>query len=665
LFLKIIQMKKNILVFLVFITSISFSQVVINELDSDSNSNDLLEFVELKSTTPNFSLNGYVLVFFNGSSSGLTSISYFAIDLDGFSTDVNGIIHIGNAQVTPVPDLIFQPATLQNGPDAIGLYLGDESDFPLNTVASTTGLIQALTYTNSTTVLPTALMSAFGLTTSPNENIGGTGASKSIQRKNDGTYEIKLPTPGVNNDGSGIAFNYLTTTANNILVTEGQSLNLTFSTTQPVSVAPLQINFTLSNGSFTNSDYSGSLSASIPVGSSSISATIQILNDNFNDGDEEIKVVLNTLPVPYAINNNNQIIRVKNINFVVLPFGSPSNATFGNIANLAPSGYYASLNGLSGNVLKQAVQEIIANPNEVRVHTYGDVNDIIQTADQNPENSNEVFLIYTEESRSKLDIQSTSSIVGKWNREHIYPQSRGNYAAGLDYDLFPDGINEWLLSSASDIGAGLTDAHHIRAVDGQENSSRNNKDFGLGDYNGPSGSTVNSWKGDVARSLFYMAVRYNGLSLVNGNPADATIGQLGDLATLLQWNQLDPADDFEMNRNNYIYTWQKNRNPFIDYPNLANYIWGANVGQVWSTNLASNDFSLQSVNFFPNPAKDYFIISGLNETSKLEIYNVIGEKVLEQTIENDSKIEINWSSGIYFVKITSDGKSIIKKISIN
>jgi Secretion system C-terminal sorting domain/Endonuclease I len=132
----------------------------------------------------------------------------------------------------------------------------------------------------------------------------------------------------------------------------------------------------------------------------------------------------------------------------------------------------------------------------------------------------------------------------------------------------------------------------------------------------------------------------------------------------LQWNQLDISDDFEMNRNNYIYTWQKNRNPFIDYPNLANYIWGANVGQPFFANLSSASFSDTKISFYPNPANDYFIISGLNQTSNIQIYNVIGEKVLEQTIENDSKIETNWSSGIYFAKITSDGKSTIKKISV-
>jgi hypothetical protein len=231
--------------------------------------------------------------------------------------------------------------------------------------------------------------------------------------------------------------------------------------------------------------------------------------------------------------------------------------------------------------------------------------------------------------------------------------------------LPPFGIANGLATDANDIGAGLSDAHHIRAVDGQENSSRNNKDFGLGDYNGPSGSTVNSWKGDVARSLFYMAVRYNGLSLVNGNPADATIGQLGDLATLLQWNQLDPADDFEMNRNNYIYTWQKNRNPFIDNPNLANYIWGANAGQPWSANLSSSSFETLNVVMYPNPAIKFVDFFGINGVGNIQIFNTLGEKVFETTFENQIRVSLNLQSGIYFAKITSEGKSVVKKLLVN
>lgn len=654
-------MKKLLFIFIVSFFSInSFSQVVINEIDADTFSSDVLEFIELKSDTPTFSLNGYVLVFYNGSSTGLTSYSYFAIDLDGLTTDVNGIIHLGNTQVSPTPAYDFPEATLQNGPDGVALYLGNATDFPSNTLAHTTGLIDAVAYTSSTT-LPTALMTALGETDAPNENVGGTGASKSIQRKTDGTYEIKTPTPGVNNDGSGIIFNYISCIPTVLEVSEGQLFTLNFSTSQAVTTSPLVINFSLNNFGFTTSDFTGNLSVTIPVGSTTGSATISLLNDGVIEGDEELKISVTSPEIPYHLQNNNIIVRVLDANFNVSNFGTPANPTY-SLASTQPTGYYNSIENLSGATLKQAIQNIIANPAVVCAHTYSDVYDIITVADQNPANNNQVWLIYTEQPRSKLDRQVGSSIVGKWNREHIYCQSRGGYSAGFDYDLPPYGINTCLATGPDDIGAGLSDAHHIRTVDGQENSSRNNRNYGV-DYNGPTIPT-NTWKGDVARALFYMAVRYNGLNVVNGNPTDGTIGQIGDLATLLAWNHLDPADDFEMNRNNYIYTWQHNRNPFIDHPDLADYIWGANAGQVWNSSLKANDFDRLQVVMYPNPSKDYVDLFGIDGVGVVEIYNTLGEKVLTKEFTNETRIPLNLASGVYLTKINSGSKSVTKKLVI-
>lgn len=657
-------MFKKILSFFFFITfSITNAQVVINELDADTPSTDNLEFIELKSATPNFSLDGYVLVFFNGSTTGLTSISYYALDLDGKTTDINGIIHFGNSQVSPTPKIIFPSATIQNGPDAIGLYLGNASDFPLNTVATATGLIDAIAYSNSTTVQPTTLMSTFGITICTNENQTNLASTKSIQRKTDGTYEVKTPTPGLNNDGSGIVLTYIAITPSVTSISEGQSFTITFTSSQVVTGSNLVVNFILNNGSFTNADFSGTLSVTIPVGATTGSTTIQVLDDGVNDGDEELSIFIGTIPAGYSLDNNNVIVRVTDVNFTVLPFGTPANPSYGNVTSTAPLGYYSSLEGLSGAALKQALQDIIANPSVVRVHNYDDVWDILKTSDQNPENSNQVWLIYTETPRSKIDLQLGNSNVGKWNREHIYCQSRGGFSTGTDYlTPFSDGITIWTATTgANDIGAGVCDAHHIRAVDGQENSSRNNRNYGV-DYNGPIATPTTTWKGDVARACFYMAVRYDGLNVVNGNPPENSIGQIGDLATLLTWNQTDPRDDFEMNRNNYIYTWQVNRNPFIDYPNLADYIFGANFGQPWFSTLSNTDFVLNKVTIYPNPTKDYFIVSGLDTASKIELFNTVGSKVFESEFTGEQQFNIEVTAGIYLAKITTDDKFVIRKI---
>lgn len=647
-----------IIVFL--FTYASFGQIVINELDSDTPSTDDREFIELKSTNPYFSLDGYVLVFFNGNPTSINANqSYYTIDLDGLTTDANGLILIGNALISPAPDKLFPDNIIQNGADGIGIYLGNPSDFPEFTIATTTNLIDALMYdTNDADA--TALMNLLGVTAQYNEGQNGLQITQSIQRKNDGTYETKNPTPGANNDGSGVTFNGITITTNVTDKNEGDNFAITF-TTQTNVTSDLTFNFTLNNSSFTTDDFTGNTTVFIPSGFNSFTTNISLTDDVLDEGDEILKIKIGAIPSQYKRLNDYIEIRVIDNDFTVAPFGTPLNPTYGIISSTAPASYYATLDGLSGTALKQAVQDIIANPAVVHAHNYGDIIDILKTADQNPLNSNEVWLMYIEKPRSKLEFQDSGINTGKWNREHIYPQSRGGFTDGTE--SIADGIDLWLPTNANDILAGHADAHHLRAEDGAENSLRSNKDYGLTAYNGPVG-TMGSWKGDVARSVFYMAVRYNGLSVVNGDIADATVGQLGDLASLLTWNTLDPSDDFEMNRNNYIYTWQVNRNPFIDYPDLANYIWGTKVGQTWYSNLSNKDFTNLKVSIYPNPTKNLITISGINEIATIEIYNSIGVKILERKFTGETKLDIPFSSGIYFAKINSEGKTVVKKILI-
>lgn len=652
---------KNLYTALLFIFSYFASgQVVINELDSDTPSTDDKEFIELKSTTPNFPLDGYVLVFFNGNTTSTTANkSYYTIDLDGLTTDANGIVLIGNSLVSPAPDKIFPDNIIQNGADGVGLYLGNASDFPEDTLATTTNLVNALMYdTNDADA--TALMNLLGVTAQYNEGQNNLQITQSVQRKSDGTYETKNPTPGANNDGSGIIFNGITINANTANKNEGDSFPITF-TTQTNVTTDLTFTFTLNNSTFATADFTGNTTVFIPSGSNTFTTNITLTDDVLDEGDETLKINIGVIPIQYKRLNDNVEIRVIDNDFTVAPFGTPLNPTYGIVSSTAPAGYYASLEGLSGAALKQAVQNIIANPTVVHAHNYGDIIDILKSADQNPKNSNEVWLMYVEKPRSKLEFQDTGINTGKWNREHIYPQSRGGYTDGTS--SIPDGINIWLPTNADDILAGHGDAHHIRAEDGAENSLRSNNDYGLTGYNGPSG-TMGSWKGDVARSVFYMAVRYNALSVVNGDIADTTVGQLGDLASLLTWNTLDPSDDFEMNRNNYIYTWQVNRNPFIDFPDLANYIWGSKVGQTWHSNLSTKDFGNLKVTLYPNPAQKIISISGLNEMATVEIYNSIGVKVMESKFTGETQLNIDFPTGVYYARINSGNQSIVKKFLV-
>lgn len=655
-------MKKKYFSLLVFILFFSFSRgqiLVINELDSDTPSIDDKEFVEIKSSVPNFSLNGYILVFFNGNEESASSgnKSYYTLSLNGLVTDANGLVLIGSNGVSPIPDRTFSDNLIQNGADAVAIYQGNYEDFPDFTLATTTNLIHALAY-DSNDPDATGLMNLLGLTFQVNEDENGQITTQSIQRKADGTYEVKNPTPGSNNDGGGIIYNGITISTPSLEFTEGNNFNITFTTQNPVT-SNLIFTFSLANGTFNASDYTGNTTVTIPSGSNIFTANIQITDDLFDEGDEFLKIKFGTLPTGFRRMNDNIEIVVIDNDFTTAAWGTPLNPTYGLVQSTAPAGYYDSLNGKSGAQLKQAVQDIIANPAVVRAHNYGDIIDILKKADQNPQHSNHVWLMYKEVSRAKYLFQDSGSGTGKWNREHVYPQSRGGFANGTSDT--PDGISVYEASNANMIQHGHADAHHLRAEDGPENSSRNNRDYGLNDYNGFTGN-AGSWKGDVARSVFYMCVRYNGLSVVNGNLPDATSGQLGDLATLLQWNMADASDDFEMNRNNYIYTWQYNRNPFIDLPNLANYIWGANQGQVYTLGVEQNQDL--KVALYPNPAQNHFSVSGILGEGNLEVYSISGQKLAALDFTGTTLIPINLASGFYLVKITSGGKSAVKKIMI-
>ena len=121
------------------------AQLLINEVDADTPSIDALELVELyDGGAGNTSLSGLVLVFFNGA----LDSSYLALDLDSLSTDATGYFVAGNSGVAGV-DILFANDTLQNGADAVALYIGDAVAFPNGTPLTTANLVDALVYDTS------------------------------------------------------------------------------------------------------------------------------------------------------------------------------------------------------------------------------------------------------------------------------------------------------------------------------------------------------------------------------------------------------------------------------------------------------------------------------------------------------------------------------------
>lgn len=251
--------------------------------------------------------------------------------------------------------------------------------------------------------------------------------------------------------------------------------------------------------------------------------------------------------------------------------------------------YYNDASGLSGENLKDVLNDII---DDHRSYSYSSLWENLAKTDEDPNNPSNVILMYTGRSQSK---SSHGGNVGQWNREHTWAKSHGDFDTRMPWG---------------------TDLHHLRPTDVVVNSTRGSKDFdnggeivsgtyGIGSSycytDSDSFEPRDEVKGDVARMMFYMATRYEvedeGIDLeLNDRVNNGSNPYIGRLSVLLEWNIEDPVDDFEKNRNEVIYQLQGNRNPFVDYPEFANLIWGSSTKTLQLK--SDSDFSDISSNLY-------------------------------------------------------------------
>lgn len=305
-----------------------------------------------------------------------------------------------------------------------------------------------------------------------------------------------------------------------------------------------------------------------------------------------------------------------------------------------PPGYYNNATG-TGAALKTQLKAIITNGHQD--HGYGGLWTGYQTTDRDYyyENDGTILDIYSERPTAADPYNFTYSTnqCGSYgnegdcyNREHIVPQSLFNEASPMKNDI-----------------------HFIRATDGKVNGMRSNYPFGkvgtasftslngskLGNsvsagYGGTVFEPIDEFKGDVARMIFYFVTRYE--TQLSGFSSGDMLGgsaypglQTWELNQLLAWHNLDPVSPAEIGRNNASYTYQGNRNPYIDNPNYVNLVWGTPTTDTQAptapTNLIAN-----------NPTSSTVALSWTASTDNVGVtgYDVYANNVLKATVTGTS-----------------------------
>ena len=322
-----------------------------------------------------------------------------------------------------------------------------------------------------------------------------------------------------------------------------------------------------------------------------------------------------------------------------------------------PNGYYDLAENKSDQSLRSALHNIIDD--HIEFH-YDSCWDILQESDVDPNNSNNVILIYT---RQSVNGPQEYNGGGGWNREHVWAKSRGDFG--------------------TTIGEG-TDVHNLRASNINVNSTRSNYSFDdctssscVQTYGNSYSSSAlvfeprDEDKGDVARIIFYMDLRYEGDSgeedLEMTESILSTSSKLplhGVRSTLFQWHELDPVDDFERNRNDVIYSYQGNRNPFIDHPELVDYIWGDQQQAAWNSSLSNPTIQTDFELYIANPVQTSYVDIPPNiNASSIALYNLQG-KQMSRFSGSAERINIPATSGIYFLQFVFDQSVVNKRIVV-
>jgi endonuclease I len=332
-----------------------------------------------------------------------------------------------------------------------------------------------------------------------------------------------------------------------------------------------------------------------------------------------------------------------------------------------PNQYYASAYSKSGYELKTALSQIITSGHISNI--YSNLWTHFQTTDKRPDGK--VWDMYSDCTFTFGSSQcgNYKEICDCYNREHSFPASwfNNNTFSPMYADLF-----------------------HLYPTDGKVNNHRGNYPFGE-TYNGkqysiskvgpctfPEGYSdtvfepADEYKGDFARTYFYVATRYENqitqwkCPMLAGN--NTIVFTEWSVNLLLKWHRQDPVSEKETNRNNAVYNIQKNRNPFIDYPELVELIWGSDFGEPFLPEIEAideKDNDKNHISIAPNPSNRHTVVTFEKPFSGvIYLYNILGVLLQQSYLQNADTQNIDLSdfpTGLYFLELKPENKSPLHK----
>lgn len=335
-----------------------------------------------------------------------------------------------------------------------------------------------------------------------------------------------------------------------------------------------------------------------------------------------------------------------------------------------PAGYYNNAFGKSGEQLRQALYQVISSNTVVLSYTPG-LWDAYQTTDVKP--NGKLWDIYSDKpggtaayEYTLVNDQCGSSNQNHenycYNREHLWPQSKFGKLSPMVSDLWIAYPTDYYVNNQrGDMPYGK--------VGTATKTFTNGSKIGSNTYTGAPTATcfepIDSFKGDIARSYFYITTRYmadsNLFTTTGSNPTpDWEMARKSTLKPwvinmLLEWHHNDPVSSKEKSRNDAAYALQKNRNPFIDFPQFADCIWVGNCTGLSVPGMAS---IANKIHMFPNPAVNQVTINWAelapDEVLAVDVVTLQGQLIYHAPAKQDKETVIpvsNWAKGFYMLQV--------------